>query len=100
MTSAQGHGHAARRLLFYLLLFLPIVDALHRIELVKMADIEEPVDVPEGEDPELEEEVPEEGEYEEEDEFVAVGGAAEVKLFGKWSFDDIEVRDISLVVRL
>jgi hypothetical protein len=35
----------------------------------------------------------------EEDDFVAVGGATEVKLFGKWSFDDIEVRDISLVVR-
>lgn len=34
-----------------------------------------------------------------EEEFVAVGGAAEIKLFGKWSFDDIEVRDISLVVR-
>ena len=34
----------------------------------------------------------------EEDDFVAVGGATEVKLFGKWSFDDIEVRDISLVV--
>jgi small subunit ribosomal protein S5e len=35
---------------------------------------------------------------EEEDEFVAVGGATEIKLFGKWSFDDIEIRDISLVV--
>jgi hypothetical protein len=34
----------------------------------------------------------------EEEDFVAVGGATEVKLFGKWSFDDIEVRDISLVV--
>lgn len=36
---------------------------------------------------------------EEEEEFVAVGGATEVKLFGKWSFDDIEIRDISLEVR-
>ena len=36
---------------------------------------------------------------EEEEDFVAVGGATEIKLFGKWSFDDIEVRDISLVVR-
>mmetsp|Transcript_24390 Transcript_24390/g.35664 ORF Transcript_24390/g.35664 Transcript_24390/m.35664 type:complete len:237 (-) Transcript_24390:49-759(-) len=31
-------------------------------------------------------------EYEEED----VVGGTEVKLFGKWSFDDIEVRDVSL----
>ena len=38
-----------------------------------------------------------EAEVEEEEEFVAVGGATEVKLFGKWSFDDIEIRDISLV---
>ena len=44
---------------------------------------------------ELEEEL-----EEEEDEFVGVGGAAEIKLFGKWSYDDIEVRDISLVVRV
>lgn len=34
---------------------------------------------------------------EEEEEFVAAG-ATEVKLFGKWSFDDIEIRDISLEV--
>jgi small subunit ribosomal protein S5e len=34
----------------------------------------------------------------EEEDFVAAGGATEVKLFGKWSFDDIEVRDISLEV--
>lgn len=61
-----------------------------------MADVEEPVvDPVEGEE-EFEE--PEEVEEEEED-FVQVGGGAEVKLFGKWSFDDIEVRDISLVVR-
>jgi small subunit ribosomal protein S5e len=55
-----------------------------------MADVEEPVV----------EETPEEPEVaEEEEEFVAVGGATEVKLFGKWSFDDIEIRDISLEVR-
>lgn len=51
-----------------------------------MAEVEEPV---------IEETPVEEPE---EEEFVAVGGASEVKLFGKWSFDDIEVRDISLVV--
>ena len=37
---------------------------------------------------------------EEEDEYVNVGGATEVKLFGKWSFDDIEIRDISLEVNI
>jgi small subunit ribosomal protein S5e len=60
-----------------------------------MADVEEPtVEAPEVEEEEEEEEevlVPE-------DDFVAVGGATEIKLFGKWAFDDIEVRDISLVV--
>jgi small subunit ribosomal protein S5e len=60
-----------------------------------MADVEEPepaeVAVVEEEEPEIA--------VEEEEEYVAVGGATEVKLFGKWSFDDIEVRDISLVVR-
>jgi small subunit ribosomal protein S5e len=55
-----------------------------------MADVEDPV---------VEEQLVEEEIVEEEDDFVAVGGANEVKLFGKWSFDDIEVRDISLVVR-
>jgi small subunit ribosomal protein S5e len=60
-----------------------------------MADVEEPVVAPEGE-----EFVEEPEEVEEEEDFVQVGGAAEVKLFGKWSFDDIEVRDISLVVRI
>jgi hypothetical protein len=35
-----------------------------------------------------------------EEDFVPPGGATEVKLFGKWSFDDIEVRDISLEVCL
>lgn len=54
-----------------------------------MADTEEPV---------AEEAPAEEVAEEEEEDFVPVGGATEVKLFGKWSFDDIEVRDISLVV--
>lgn len=53
---------------------------------------EEAVEEPQYEEPAAEEEA------EEEEEFVAVGGATEVKLFGKWSFDDIEIRDISLVV--
>ena len=58
-----------------------------------MTDVEEPIDdiVAEEEAEEVEEEI------EEEEEFVAVG-ATEVKLFGKWSFDDIEIRDISLEV--
>lgn len=54
-----------------------------------MADVEEPVE---------EAPVEEVAAEEEEEDFVAVGGATEVKLFGKWAFDDIEVRDISLVV--
>eukprot|EP00529_Nitzschia_sp_RCC80_P032134 CAMPEP_0113455828 /NCGR_PEP_ID=MMETSP0014_2-20120614/8574_1 /TAXON_ID=2857 /ORGANISM="Nitzschia sp." /LENGTH=223 /DNA_ID=CAMNT_0000347265 /DNA_START=146 /DNA_END=817 /DNA_ORIENTATION=+ /assembly_acc=CAM_ASM_000159 len=54
-----------------------------------MADVaEEIVDA-------VEEEVVEEIE-EEVEEFVAAADVTEVKLFGKWSFDDIEVRDISL----
>ena len=57
-----------------------------------MADVEEPVEETPVEEPEVEEEA-------EEDDFVAVG-ATEVKLFGKWSFDDIEIRDISLEVRI
>ena len=58
-----------------------------------MTDVEEPVEdiVAEEEAEEVEEDL------EEEEEFVAVG-ATEVKLFGKWSFDDIEIRDISLEV--
>jgi small subunit ribosomal protein S5e len=46
------------------------------------------------------EEVAEEAEEiaQEEDEFVAAG-ASQVKLFAKWSFDDIEIRDMSLEVR-
>ena len=58
-----------------------------------MADVEEPVDETPAEEPEAALAA-----EEEEEDFVAVGGATEVKLFGKWSFDDIEVRDISLVV--
>jgi hypothetical protein len=42
--------------------------------------------------------VAEEVEAVEEDEFVPTTGAADVKLFGKWSFDDIEVSDLSLEV--
>lgn len=60
-----------------------------------MADVEEPVQEPTFEaeaEPEVEVAEPEE------EEFVAVSGATEVKLFGKWSFDDIEIRDISLEV--
>jgi len=58
-----------------------------------MTDVTEPVDdiVAEDEVEDVEEDL------EEEEEFVAVG-ATEVKLFGKWSFDDIEIRDISLEV--
>jgi hypothetical protein len=58
-----------------------------------MADVEDEV-VDAGEE-EVEE--VEEIEEEEEEELVAAG-ATEVKLFGKWSFDDIEIRDISLEV--
>jgi small subunit ribosomal protein S5e len=58
-----------------------------------MTDVEEPVDdiVAEEEAEEVEEDA------EDEEEFVGVG-ATEIKLFGKWSFDDIEIRDISLEV--
>ena len=60
---------------------------------LKMADVEEP---------QYEEEVAEEveAEEEEEEEYAYADDAPEVKLFGKWSFDDVEVRDISLVVSL
>ena len=54
-----------------------------------MADVEEPVVEETFEEPEAEEE-----------EYVTSGGATEVKLFGKWSFDEIEIRDISLEVNL
>jgi hypothetical protein len=43
--------------------------------------------------------VVEENVVEVEEEEFAVAGVTEVKLFGKWSFDDIEIRDISLEVR-
>jgi small subunit ribosomal protein S5e len=63
-----------------------------------MADVEEePVAVAPEEV--VEEEPINEMAADEEEDFVAVGGATEVKLFGKWSYDEIEVRDISLVVR-
>ena len=35
-----------------------------------------------------------------EPEFTGDAATTEVKLFGKWSFDDIEVRDISLEVSI
>ena len=53
-----------------------------------MADVEEPVY----------EEQTEEVEEAEEEEYETFDDAPEIKLFGKWSFDDVEVRDISLVV--
>ncbi|EEC46251.1 predicted protein [Phaeodactylum tricornutum CCAP 1055/1] len=57
-----------------------------------MAEVEEtPMEEQPVEEPQ------EEFEEEEEEEFVVAGGATEIKLFGKWSFDDIEIRDISLV---
>lgn len=60
-----------------------------------MAEVEqEPMEEPVAD---VEEDLEVEGDDEEE--FVPAGGVTEVKLFGKWSFDDIEVRDISLVVR-
>lgn len=63
-----------------------------------MADVEEEV-VDDVVVEDVEEEVDGAEEVqEEEEEFLAVG-ANEVKLFGKWSFDDIEIRDISLEVR-
>lgn len=61
-----------------------------------MADVEDPIEEPVEE----EEDIAVEAEEEEEEEYIVAAGATEVKLFGKWSFDDIEVRDISLVVRL
>jgi hypothetical protein len=58
-----------------------------------MSDIEEPTTVEDTTPYEVEEE-------EEEAEFIGDESAPEVKLFGKWSFEDIEVRDISLEVRI
>ena len=60
-----------------------------------MSDVEEAIEEPVEE--QAEENFGAGDDFEEEEEFVAVGGATEVKLFGKWSFDDIEIRDISLV---
>ena len=59
-----------------------------------MSDIEEPI----VEDTAVEAEV--EVEVEEEAEFVGEDNSSDIKLFGKWSFDEIEVRDISLEVCL
>jgi len=67
---------------------------------VASEEIEEPqfdddvdVDVPED----LSESVDElDVDDDDDDEYVNVGSASEIKLFGKWTFDDIEVRDISL----
>lgn len=62
-----------------------------------MAEVEENYEEPEY----AEEDAEPEYAAEEEEEFLVEGGVAtEVKLFGKWSFDDIEVRDISLVVSI
>mmetsp|Transcript_21700 Transcript_21700/g.47297 ORF Transcript_21700/g.47297 Transcript_21700/m.47297 type:complete len:229 (-) Transcript_21700:89-775(-) len=60
-----------------------------------MADVEEPQYEEEVAAEEIEEEV--EGEEEEEEEYAAYDDTPEIKLFGKWSFEDVEVRDISLV---
>lgn len=59
-----------------------------------MAEVEENPFEPTTEEEEVEVEVEEEEEV-----FVPGSSAVEIKLFGKWSFDDIEIRDISLVVR-
>ena len=61
-----------------------------------MADVEEP----QYEEEVAEEVVDAEEEAEEEDEYAYADEGTEVKLFGKWSFDDVEVRDISLVVSI
>jgi hypothetical protein len=65
------------------------------------ADVEqEPQEVVEDEEQEREDEMEHEEEAPvEEEDFVLAPGVTSVKLFGKWSFDDIEIRDISLVVR-
>lgn len=64
-----------------------------------MAEVEEPT-VEVAAEEEVEEEEEEEVPVPADDEFVPeISGATEIKLFGKWAFDDIEVRDISLVVR-
>ena len=53
-----------------------------------MADVEEPIEEPVEETPAVAIE----------EDFVPTAGATEVKLFGKWSFDDIEISDLSLEV--
>ena len=63
-----------------------------------MAEVEEPTVEVAAEEEEEEEVAPEVAD--DDDEYVPeISGATEIKLFGKWAFDDIEVRDISLVVR-
>jgi small subunit ribosomal protein S5e len=73
-----------------------------------MAEVEEPTVAVAAEEQVEDEEVEDDDDEEEEavapvgddDEYVPeISGATEIKLFGKWAFDDIEVRDISLVVR-
>ena len=69
-----------------------------------MAEVEEPTVAVATEEEEVEEEEEEDdaavvAPNEEEDYVPEISGATEIKLFGKWAFDDIEVRDISLVVR-
>lgn len=54
-----------------------------------MADVEEPVE-PQAEEAEAVEEPVEEEEI--------LATTTDVKLFGKWSFDDIEISDLSLEV--
>lgn len=68
-----------------------------------MTDVEEPVAPTNEEEEEVEDEEEEEAEEEEEDQPLQFAEeeeenfGTEIKLFGKWSFDDIEIRDISLV---
>jgi hypothetical protein len=69
------------------------LDAATNFVFSTMAEVEEPYV-----EPAYEEEAAEPEYVAEEEEFVAEGVATEVKLFGKWAFGDIEVRDISLVV--
>ena len=55
------------------------------------AEIEEPVE-------EIDEDEDANAGLEEDEEVFATSGLTEVKLFGKWQFSDIEVRDLSLEV--
>ena len=65
-----------------------------------MTEVEAPtVDIAVEEEVEEEEENVAAPAVDDDDEYVPeISGATEIKLFGKWAFDDIEVRDISLVV--